>query len=327
MLMASLPGCATLNSGDPDKNVQDELLVRLAPAELPESSFAPSRPSSPGPENNNSPDALPAKASEAREGDDFEGAWERGKSSWWDDTMNSARLRADRDFGLMKEDYREYYGLSNLASLAIGVGIAAPIANTSADQSIRDWYQRRIRGETTDEFAQVMEYAGQLWLVLPVGMEMAAMMGKTDADSMNDGGMQEWSNRSLRAVLVGSPLMVAMYGVLGASRPDRQDSHWDPFNDFHGVSGHTFMGAVPFLTAAAMTDNVYCKIPLVAGSFLTGWARLNDDKHYFSQALLGWWMACCSVHCVSDTQTEHKSYQFGPTLVGDGPGVALQIRY
>jgi hypothetical protein len=326
MLMALLPGCATLIPGAADNNVHDELVVRAAPAaELPKSLSARS-PASRDSENNNSPDTLPAQSFEERDTGDTGGSWEIGKSSW-DDAMNSARLRADRDFGLMKEDCRDYYGLSNLGSLAIGVGIAAPIANTSADQSIRDWYQRRIRGETTDEFAQVIEYAGQLWLVLPVGMEMAAMMGKTDADSMNDGGMREWSNRSLRAVLVGSPLMVAMYSVLGASRPDRHDSHWDPFNDFHGVSGHTFMGAVPFLTAAAMTDNVYCKIPLVAGSFLTGWARLNDDKHYFSQALLGWWMACCSVHCVSDTQSEHKSYQFGPALVGDGPGVALQIRY
>jgi hypothetical protein len=326
MLTVALPGCATLDSGGPDKDIQNKLWAAPA-AELPNPQSEPSPPSPRGAENKESPDAPQAQAHEAHATGAADGSWEIEKSSWWDDTLNSACLRGDRDFCLMKEDYWDYYGMSNLASLAIGVGIAAPLANTSADQSIRDWYQRRIRGETTDEFAQVIEYAGQLWLVLPVGMEMAAMMGKTDADSMNDGGMQEWSNRSLRAVLVGSPLMVAMYGVLGSSRPDRHDSHWDPFNDFHGVSGHTFMGAVPFLTAAAMTDNIYCKIPLVAGSFLTGWARLNDDKHYFSQALLGWWMACCSVHCVSDTQNEHKSYQFGPTLVGDGPGVALQILY
>jgi hypothetical protein len=235
------------------------------------------------------------------------------------------RLGADLDLSL--KDYENYYTWRNLGALGLGIGVAAPLANTSADEHIRHWYQRHVRGETTDEFAQVFEYTGQFWLVLPVCVEGAALLGHGDDDYAFDGGLAEWSNRSLRAVCVGTPPMLALYAVLGSSRPDRNDSGWHPFNDIHGVSGHTFMGAVPFLTAAEMTDEEWLKATLVAGSFLTGWARINDDKHYFSQVFLGWWMAYLAVRRVDDTNgAARKPYELLP-FCADGPGIGVQIRY
>jgi hypothetical protein len=240
-----------------------------------------------------------------------------------DDTW--ARLHYDID--LCMADYRHYYSVPNLGCLALGFAVAAPLANTSADQSIRRWYQRRIRGETTDEYAQVMNYAGQFWVVLPIGLEVAVWAGMAEKDYAFDSGLWEWSNRSLRAMAVGAPPMLAMYVVLGSSRPDRNNSHWHPFQDIHGVSGHTFVGAVPFLTAAAMTDNPFYKYPLLFGSLLTGWARLDLDRHYFSQIVLGWWMAYAAVHSVNQTQAEKRSFTIGPTWLGDGPGVAACVQY
>lgn len=235
--------------------------------------------------------------------------------------------RLDRDLELSLNDYGNYYTWRNLGALGLGIGAVAPLANTSADEHIRHWYQRHVRGETTDEFAQVFEYTGQFWLVLPVCVESAALLGHGDDDYLFDSGLAEWSNRSLRAVCVGAPPMLALYAILGSGRPDRNDSRWHPFNDIHGVSGHTFMGAVPFLTAAEMTDNELLKASLVAGSFLTGWARINDDKHYFSQVALGWWMAYLAVRRVDDTQAAaRKSIQFLP-FCADGPGIGVQIRY
>jgi hypothetical protein len=112
--------------------------------------------------------------------------------------------------------------------------------------------------------------------------------------------------------------------LLGASRP-AGDSRWHPFRDVHGVSGHTFVGAVPFLTAAAMVDEPLYKVPLVLGSFLTGWARIHNDNHYFSQAALGWWIAYLSVRSVNQTQRE-RAVSFSP-FTPDGPGVAVEVRY
>jgi hypothetical protein len=236
-------------------------------------------------------------------------------------------VRLQHDIDLCEDDYRHYYTARNLGALALGFAIAAPVANTNADLSIRHWYQRKVRGETTDEYAQVMNYAGQFWVILPIGLEAAALLGKADENYPFDHGLWEWSNRSLRAMAVGAPPMLVMYAVLGSSRPDRNNSHWHPFQDIHGVSGHTFVGAVPFLTAAAMTDNPLYKYPLVLGSFLTGWSRINNDRHFFSQVLLGWWMACTAVHSVNETQAEKRSYTIGPTWLEDGPGVAVFVQY
>ncbi len=60
-----------------------------------------------------------------------------------------------------------------------------------------------------------------------------------------------------RAYLVGAPAMLLMQNVTGGSRPEEMDhgSKWDPFHDDNGVSGHAFMGAVPFLTLANMYDD------------------------------------------------------------------------
>jgi hypothetical protein len=236
------------------------------------------------------------------------------------------RDRLDSDIDLVLADNRHFYSPLNLGLLALGVGGAAPLANGSADQDIRDWYQHRIKQKGLEPLSQAASVGGQVWVIAPLSLELMALTGRFGEDWQQDGGWLEWSNRSLRAVAVGYPPVLALYGILGASRPDRHDSSWHPFEDFHGVSGHTFIGAVPWLTAAEMTDSIWLKAPLVAGSFLTGWSRLHDDKHYFSQIALGWWIAVLSTWSVDQTQQE-RAWTVTPFVGSEGTGVALQVRY
>lgn len=230
------------------------------------------------------------------------------------------------DFGLALDDARNFYSVSNLSCLALGITAAAPLANTSADRHFRNWYQDRVKTKSLNTPATVATYAGQLWVIAPVALEVSALLGKADDDYWRDGGVYEWSNRSLRAIALGYPPTVALYGLLGSGRPDRNDSRWHPFRSFHGVSGHTFIGAVPFLTAAAMTDNLLLQAPLVAGSFVTGWARIHDDRHYLSQVALGWWIAFLSVRSVSQTQEQRSHFTVAP-CTPEGPGFSLQFNY
>ena len=74
------------------------------------------------------------------------------------------------------------------------------------------------------------------------------------AGAMNLG---EWGDRSLRGVLLGTPPLLITQRLLGGSRPgeNREASEWQPFEDNNAVSGHAFMGAIPFLTAMQMTDD------------------------------------------------------------------------
>lgn len=234
--------------------------------------------------------------------------------------------RLDSDISLSLADHRQFYSPLGLGVLAAGVAGAAPLANGSADQDVRDWYQHRIKRQALDPLSDVFNYGGQAWFVVPLSLELMALNGRFGEDWQHDGGILEWGNRSLRAIAIGYPPVVSLYGLLGASRPDRHDSSWHPFEDFHGVSGHTFIGAIPWLTAAAMTDNWLLKAPLAAGSFLTGWSRLHDDRHYFSQIALGWWIAALTVYSVGETQKE-GNWTIVPTMGPDGAGVALGLRY
>lgn len=230
------------------------------------------------------------------------------------------------DFDLALDDARNFYSWPGIGGLAFGIAAAAPLANTPADRHIRDWYQQHVRNGQLDGVANFTTYAGQLWVLVPLAFETSALLGKAGDDYWEDGGWYEWSNRSLRAIALGYPPAVALYGILGSGRPDHNDSSWSPFRYFHGVSGHSFIGAVPFLTAASMTDNIFLQAPLVVGSLATGWARLNNDKHYFSQVALGWWIAFLSVHAVGQTQEQRSHFLVVPCTT-EGPGISLQFRF
>lgn len=234
--------------------------------------------------------------------------------------------RLHEDVELSRGDHQHLYSPLGLTALAAGVAAAAPLANSSADEDVQDWYRTRIKRDGLDDYATVAGTAGQVWVVVPVGLEFARLLGHIDEEAIHDGGLFEWSNRSLRTCAVGYPPVLALFGLLGAARPSDGDSRWRPFQDFHGASGHTFVGAVPFLTAAAMTANPFLKAPLIAASFATGWSRIHDDKHYLSQVLLGWGIAALATWSVDQTQ-QSAAWSIEPTAGPDGVGVGLLWRY
>ena len=110
--------------------------------------------------------------------------------------------------------------------------------------------------------------------------------------------------------------MLAMQRLSGASRPGETDhgSHWKPFDDDNGVSGHAFVGAVPFLTIARMSKNSIIKYLFYGLSGLTAWSRVNDNKHYVSQAVLGWYMGWEATDAVFSTDDKVNNVVFSPLL-------------
>ncbi|MDX1399649.1 MAG: phosphatase PAP2 family protein, partial [Oceanospirillum sp.] len=122
------------------------------------------------------------------------------------------------------------------------------------------------------------------------------------------GVIPEWGDKTAQALLVGLPAVWTSQYILGGARPHHsQGSAWTPFefHRIHAVSGHAYVGAVPFLTAAQMTDNPYAKAMFYGLSPLTALSRINDQKHYFSQALMGWLYAAKVTEVInSDLQPE-----------------------
>ncbi len=78
-----------------------------------------------------------------------------------------------------------------------------------------------------------------------------------------------------------------------------------------------------------MTENKLLKVPFVLGSFWTAWSRVNDDAHYFSQALLGWSFAFMAVQSVTQTELDQAGWNVVPLEmeVPGATGLGVMYRY
>ncbi|MBI4620786.1 MAG: phosphatase PAP2 family protein [Desulfobacterales bacterium] len=243
-------------------------------------------------------------------------AWtEEGKDSWEDRVKNT-----------IYEDYKNFYSIGNLEKLAIGLGAAGVLANTSADREIQDRYQESVRNKDTDNLSTVTRMFGEGVITIPVYLG-AALFGEFAGDVELSSTTGEWGKRCLRTLLVGAPPALFLQRALGAPRPDEGGSGWSPFSDNNGVSGHSFNGAVPFITAAKMTDNPYYKYGLYFASALGGISRINDNAHYFSQAALGWWMAYLAVASMDKTGTKRPKIVVTPAAIPNGVGVMAAFHF
>lgn len=258
--------------------------------------------------------------------DEWSSEWSAGAVQYDFDLAASPERAAPASWlGKLRMDYANFYDRETLARLAAGVGVHAAISNTNADEWLRHEYQERLRGARTDEWAEIFhspKIFGEGSYLLPAYAATALIALPFDEESLL-GTTGEWGERSLRTVLVGAPPMLGLQWTIGASRPteEHSKSHWEPFHDDNGVSGHAFMGAIPFLSAAKMTDKPVWKAFWYLGSTMPAFSRVNDDDHYTSQALLGWSIAYLASTAVADTYDSPYAPSIAPGPVGDGSGL------
>jgi len=235
----------------------------------------------------------------------------------------------DRTGGIVQavsQDYRSFYSRKNMRDLAVGIGVSGVLANTSIDGEIQDWVQGSLRNNSTDELSKSVKLLGEGAITIPL-YGVAALVGEAAEGNRWDSATGEWGRRSLRAILVGAPPALFLQNATGASRPDEDDSLWRPFEDNNGVSGHSFMGAVPFIAAAKMAEDPYIRYSLYLGSMLCGWSRINDDRHYLSQAAMGWWIAYLSVSCGEGAEKRERQVLIRPSPVPGGIGVIAMLSF
>lgn len=232
----------------------------------------------------------------------------------------------------ISNDYGNFYSKDRLIRLGIAFGLGGIAANTNVDMSIRNWYQDSVRSEKTDSWSSNINYPsgfyaktfGEGKYMVPVAL-LAASINYIDTDT----AVGNWGANASRAYIAGLPAMWGMQWVTGAARPSEnlpEGSKWRPINiqDGHGVSGHSFVGAVPFLTIAAMNpDNAWVRYPAYLASAAAGWSRINDDAHFPSQVVLGWYMAWEAVDSVMDTNKQTKSVKVAPMVTLDTVGLMV----
>ncbi len=234
------------------------------------------------------------------------------------------------------DDYSNFYSHDRLIRLGIAFGLGGIAANTNIDMNIRNWYQDKVRNDQTNSWASKIGdpsgfYAktfGEGKYMVPIAL-LAASVNLMDENT----AVGNWGAYASRAYIVGLPAVWAMQWTTGPARPGESDtgSSWRPINiqDGHGVSGHSFVGAVPFLTIAYMNqDNSWVKYPAYIASMAAGWSRINDDAHFPSQVVLGWYMAYEAVDSIFENNAKKKKgITIAPTAGPDGFGLMAHAEW
>ena len=231
----------------------------------------------------------------------------------------------------VSRDYRHYYTTpSNLLDLGMVLGGAGVLANTHADRWFTDRWQSDTRSGFTDDLARPFNKAGHgVALALPALYLGALWAGGYTGHPATDAPVATWGARSLRAFILGAPQQQLLTHALGSGRPTEGNSHWHPFQDSNAVSGHAFYGAIPFLTAARMAHSAPARYGLYAASALPAFARINADKHYLSQVVLGWSLAYLATGTVADVDAgSTRGGELTPAAFSGGAlGVAWHRRF
>ncbi len=166
----------------------------------------------------------------------------------------------------------------------VGAGLGAVAAAALVDESLRDRLQQH-RTASGDDVARTFRRMGEPAVYGTVGLGTIAVGILTGNRPLTRAG-ERISAGLLTAGLVSSILKEAV----GRRRPDQPTDafHFRPFSGNDSwPSGHTTMA---FALAAGVSDEVHrlpVSILLYGAAGLTGWSRLNDDRHWLSDVLAG----------------------------------------
>jgi len=227
------------------------------------------------------------------------------------------------------EDYRTFYGCENLVCLSAAFGAGALLANTGFDDTMQTAWQQGVEPTGLGTFFSGCKDIGEGRYALPI-FGVAALTGAVFEGNPVGDVVGEWGSRSLRMFVVGGPPVYVLQLATGAGRPSEdRGSAWQFFNDENGVSGHAFVGAIPFLAAADMVESPLLKGTLYVCSTFVGFSRMTDNAHYPSQVFLGWYLAWASSRAVSATEMHFAGMEVRvvPLPMGDLGGAAVEGRW
>ena len=228
------------------------------------------------------------------------------------------------------EDYRNFYSCDSLVCLTAAFGAGALMANTGFDTTMQDAWQRGVEPTGLGTFFSGCKDIGEGRYALSVFGAAAATGLVFEGNPFGD-VVGEWGSRSLRMFVVGAPPLYALQWATGGSRPGEGSagSNWHFFNDNNGVSGHAFVGAIPFIAAADMVESPLLKGTLYVCSTFVGFSRMTDNAHYPSQVFLGWYLAWASSVAVSRTEMHFAGMEVRvvPLPIADLGGAALEARW
>lgn len=229
----------------------------------------------------------------------------------------------------VRRDFKMYFRNDNLILLGDTFLVAGVLANTGLDRSFSDHWQTDFHHKHSDAFFSGPKCAGGLsYFYAPIYL-LTMGIGHLREHSLFGNILYHWGYRSIRTFILGGIQQVVFTHALGSGRPNRhEDSKWQPFRYSTAVSGHAFYGAIPFLTAAMMTDEFLPKAALYVLSTLPGISRIDSNSHYLSQVLLGWSIAFLSARSVYASDLARvPNFQVGIHPKSDGAMLSAHLQF
>lgn len=152
------------------------------------------------------------------------------------------------------------------------------------DQQLRAEAQEH-RSPTSDRVAGIGNAVGDARYVMPV-LGAAHVIGRLTHDTRLSGA----SLRAFRTAVVASAASGVFKLAVGRGRPDVHGDA-DAFRPFGGwssfPSGHTTIAFAVAGSLARETDDRWSDALLYGAATLTAFARINDDRHWVSDVIMG----------------------------------------
>ncbi len=172
--------------------------------------------------------------------------------------------------------------LSGRNAAAVGLILAATFLG---DEGLRGKAQEH-RGDGTNSVAQVGNAFGEPRYVLPA-LSAAYLAGQLTGNRV----LSRVALHAGGAAIVASGITIALKYTVGRSRPDRSDEGEARFRPFSGwnsfPSGHATLAFAVATAIADETPDHWSDIALYGAATLTAFARVNNDRHWTSDVLVG----------------------------------------
>jgi membrane-associated phospholipid phosphatase len=243
---------------------------------------------------------------------------------------------ADNLYEDIKSDFGYYFQKNNLLVLGGTLVGASVLANTTLDQEIRNGWQGHVRGKHTrflKHFCAIGIYNYKLTYLASTLIGGYMLDESRPCSPFN--ALYHWGYRSMRTLLLAGLQTEFFIWTVGAGRPiQNRPSRWYPFHSGNrsvhdaGVSGHTFNGAIPFITAGMMSEDPLYKYTFYAFSLLPGLSRINDNHHYTSQVIIGWVISFLSANAINKTEHAHACpYQIHAFPIARGARIIVHADF
>lgn len=221
----------------------------------------------------------------------------------------------------------EHWAMAGLVASGIGVLLFA-------DEPIRDHWQEDLRNGTTDDIAEIGDTVGEFYNLLP-----AAGLGFVAGAALGDRNLQAASLEAVQTLVIMAGFVKALKYGTQRRRPNASPDSAFEFegpglggDDKSFVSGHAaYSFAAASVFASAYDDNAFVAPVAYGLAGLSALSRINDDKHWFTDVLVGAAMGVVMgklVHHTSPFRAEaNRRVSVRPYRRSGATGVQISLKF